>query len=73
MLLSAERISINFGSRQLLENVNFYLNSVDPSKVSGGFEVNVPYKLASGQNIKTIQKWVDYYKPAGTAYTIKLV
>lgn len=55
------------------ENVNFYLNSVDPSKVSGGFEVNVPRKLVSGQNIKTIQKWVDYYKPAGTAYTIKLV
>ena len=26
MLLSAEHLSINFGSRQLLEDVNFYLN-----------------------------------------------
>jgi len=29
MLLSAERISINFGSRQLLDDVNFYLNEGD--------------------------------------------
>ena len=26
MLLSAEHLSINFGSRQLLDDVNFYLN-----------------------------------------------
>ena len=29
MLLSAEHLSINFGSRQLLEDVNFYLNEGD--------------------------------------------
>ena len=29
MLLSAEHLSINFGSRQLLEDVNFYLKMVD--------------------------------------------
>ena len=28
MLLQAEQLSINFGSRQLLENVNFYLNEL---------------------------------------------
>ena len=29
MLLSAEHLSINFGSRQLLDDVNFYLNEGD--------------------------------------------
>ena len=35
MLLSAEHISINFGSRQLLEDVNFYLNEVDKTGMIG--------------------------------------
>ena len=35
MLLSAEHISINFGSRQLLDNVNFYLNEGDKVGVIG--------------------------------------
>ena len=35
MLLSAERISINFGSRPLLENVNFYLNEGDKTGIIG--------------------------------------
>ena len=35
MLLSAEHISINFGSRQLLEDVNFYLNEGDKTGVIG--------------------------------------
>ncbi len=35
MLLSAEQISINFGSRQLLENVNFYLNENDKVGIIG--------------------------------------
>ena len=35
MLLSAEHISINFGSRQLLEDVNFYLNEVDKTGIIG--------------------------------------
>lgn len=35
MLLSAEHISINFGSRQLLEDVNFYLNEGDKVGVIG--------------------------------------
>ena len=33
MLLSAEHISINFGSRQLLEDVNFYLNEGDKTGI----------------------------------------
>ena len=39
MLLSAEHLSINFGSRQLLEDVNFYLNEGDKVGVIG---INVP-------------------------------
>ena len=35
MLLSAENISINFGSRQLLENVNFYVNPGDKIGIIG--------------------------------------
>ena len=35
MLLSAEHISINFGSRQLLEDVDFYLNEGDKVGVIG--------------------------------------
>ena len=35
MLLSAEHISINFGTRQLLEDVNFYLNEGDKTGIIG--------------------------------------
>lgn len=35
MLLSAEHLSINFGSRQLLDDVNFYLNEGDRTGVIG--------------------------------------
>ena len=35
MLLSAEHISINFGSRQLLEDVDFYLNEGDKVGIIG--------------------------------------
>ena len=35
MLLSAERLSINFGSRQLLSDVNFYLNDNDKVGIVG--------------------------------------
>jgi len=35
MLLSAQQISINFGSRQLLEKVNFYLNEGDKTGIIG--------------------------------------
>lgn len=35
MLLSAEQISINFGIRQLLDGVNFYLNEGDKTGIIG--------------------------------------
>ena len=39
MLLSAEHLSINYGSRQLLEDVNFYLNEGDKVGVIGINEI----------------------------------
>ena len=35
MLLSAEHISINFGLKQLLKDVNFYLNEGDKTGIIG--------------------------------------
>ena len=35
MLISAEHLSINFGSRQLLDDVDFYLNEGDKTGVIG--------------------------------------
>ena len=35
MLLSAEHLAINFGSRQLLDDVNFYLNEGDKTGIIG--------------------------------------
>ena len=35
MLLSAEHLSLNFGSRQLLDDVSFYLNEGDKTGVIG--------------------------------------
>ena len=35
MLLTAEHLSINFGTRQLLQNVNFYLNENDKVGIIG--------------------------------------
>ena len=35
MLLSAEHISINFGSRQLLDDINLYLNEGDKIGIVG--------------------------------------
>ena len=35
MLLSAEHLSINFGSRQLLQDVSFYLNEGDKTGIIG--------------------------------------
>ena len=35
MLLSAEHLSINFGTRQLLDDVNFYLNEGDKTGIIG--------------------------------------
>ena len=50
MLLSAEHLSINFGSRQLLDDVNFYLNEGDKVGVIGinGTGKSTFWKVLSG-------------------------
>ena len=51
MLLSAENLSINFGSRQLLSQVNFYLNEGDKVGILGinGTGKSTFLKVLSGQ------------------------
>ena len=43
MLLSAEHLSINFGSRQLLEDVNFYLNEGDKASSASTAPASPPF------------------------------
>ena len=38
MLISAEHLNINFGSRQLLQDVDFYLKEGDKTGVSASTE-----------------------------------
>ena len=51
MLLSAEHLSINFGSRQLLHDVNFYLNEGDKTGIIGinGTGKSTFLKVLAGQ------------------------
>ncbi len=51
MLLSAEHLSINFGSRQLLQDVNFYLNEDDKVGIIGinGTGKSTFLKVLAGQ------------------------
>lgn len=53
------------------ESTEIYLPKYDPSALRGGFVVYVPSDLATEENLKTIQKWVEYYKMAGTEYKIE--
>ena len=51
MLLSVEHLSINFGSRQLLDDVNFYLNEGDKTGIIGinGTGKSTFLKVLAGQ------------------------
>lgn len=53
------------------EGKNLVLSSASPEDVSGGFVVMIPEVLATDENIAVIQKWVDYYRAAGTTYKIE--
>ena len=50
----------------------FYLSSEDPGQLIGEFVVMVPAEIASDANLAVIRKWVEYYRYAGTAYTIEI-
>ena len=69
MLLSAEHLSINFGSRQLLEDVNFYLNEGDKVGVIGingtGKSTPVTTQKQSSQYTENIAEVSDAYPAKG--------
>lgn len=46
------------------------LNSVEPSQITGVFVVHVPAALSEA-DIATVTSWVNYYKMAGTQFTIE--
>ena len=45
------------------------LSSLDPSLITGQFVVHVPAALTEA-DIATVTNWVNYYKMAGTQFTI---
>lgn len=54
------------------EDVAFYLPSSSPDNISGGSRIKVPKSLATEKNLAEIEKWVEYYRPAGTIYIIEI-
>lgn len=47
------------------------LSSVDPSQITGQFVVHVPAALTEA-DVATVTNWVNYYKMAGTQFTIEV-
>jgi hypothetical protein len=47
------------------------LSSVDPSLITGQFVVHVPAALTEA-DVATVTNWVNYYKMAGTQFTIEV-
>lgn len=48
-----------------------YLSSIRPAALRGEFVVNVPVTLGTPENIASIREEVNFYKYAGTTFTIK--
>lgn len=63
-----EEVYLGFPDEQTV----VYLPSTSPSKLSGGFVILIPAELATEDNLKTIRKWVEYYRMAGTEYRIEI-
>jgi len=51
--------------------VALQLSSTDPSLISGKFTVHVPAALTEA-DIATVTSWVNYYKMAGTQFTVEV-
>ena len=47
------------------------LSSLDPSLITGEFVVHVPAALSEA-DIATVRKWVNFYKMAGTEFSIEV-
>lgn len=47
------------------------LSSLDPSDITGAFVVHVPAALSQA-DIATVTNWVNYYKMAGTEFSVEV-
>lgn len=47
------------------------LSSIEPDKISGAFVVHVPAALSAADRA-TVTNWVNYYKMAGTQFTVEV-
>lgn len=66
---SAEDVYMSFVNEDPSYSLN--LSSVDPSKITGQFVVHVPAALTEA-DVATVTNWVNYYKMAGTQFTIEV-
>ena len=51
--------------------IAFELSSTSPSAITGQFVVHVPAALSQA-DIATVRNWVNFYKIAGTTFTIEV-
>lgn len=66
---SAEDVYMSFVNEDPSYPLN--LSSVDPSQITGQFVVHVPAALTEA-DVATVTNWVNYYKMAGTQFTIEV-
>lgn len=66
---SAEDVYMSFVNETTAYPLN--LSSVDPSQITGQFVVHVPAALTEA-DVATVTNWVNYYKMAGTQFTIEV-
>lgn len=66
---SAEDVYMSFVNEDPAYSLN--LSSVDPSQITGQFVVHVPAALTEA-DVATVTNWVNYYKMAGTQFTIEV-
>lgn len=66
---SAEDVYMSFVNETPAYPLN--LSSVDPSQITGQFVVHVPAALTEA-DVATVTNWVNYYKMAGTQFTIEV-
>lgn len=66
---SVEDVYMSFVNEEPSYPLN--LSSVDPSQITGQFVVHVPAALTEA-DVATVTNWVNYYKMAGTQFTIEV-
>lgn len=66
---SADPVYMSFQNESPASALN--LSSISPNTVTGDFIVHVPAALSSA-DIATVRNWVNYYKMAGTEFTIEV-